>query len=161
MKKPGFVYKIVLFILSVLLSFNVIFAQDRTSQDLRAIVESADFVFEADQMLPAGGASRTLIGEGYDVRLSKDSVSALLPYFGRAFSVAYGTTDGGIRLNTKDFDYKAKRRKKGGWTITIEPKDADIRQMYFTVHENGFATLNVNSNNRQSIAYTGRVVKRK
>lgn len=158
MRKPGFIYKIVLFVLSVLLSFNLIFAQDNKGQDLKQLLHSRNFVFKAEQMIPTGGLSRNIATENYDMRLIKDSISTLLPYFGRAFTAVYGSADGGVRLNTKNFDYKVKNRRKGGWNVTIVPDGSDIREMYLTVTETGFATLNVTSNNRQFISYTGRVV---
>lgn len=160
MKKSGFFYKIVLFILSVLLSFNLIFAQDK-EQDIKKLVQSRDFIFKAEQVLPVGMSGRNIVTENYDLRMMKDSISTLLPYFGRAFTAVYGGTDGGVRLNTTNFDYKVKDRRKGGWNVTIEPQQSDIRQMHLTVSETGFATLNVISNNRQSISYTGRIVARK
>jgi hypothetical protein len=49
-------------------------------------------------------------------------------------------------------------RKKGGWEITITPKDGkDVRNCQLTVYESGNANLLVNSNNRQSINYSGEV----
>ena len=160
MKKPAFVYKIVLFILSVLLSFNLIFAQNNKEQDIRKLIQSREFTFMAEQMLPTGGIGRNIVTENYDLRLLNDSISVLLPYIGRAFTAAYGSSEGGVRLNTKNFDYKVKNRKKGGWNITIKPGRSDIREMNLIVSETGFATLNVISNNRQSISYTGRIVPR-
>jgi hypothetical protein len=161
MKKTGFIYKIVLFILSVFVSFNLIFAQDNKTQDVRSLIQSRNFIFKADQMIPSGFSSRNITAENYDLRLLKDSISIMLPYMGRAYTAVYNSTEGGIRLNSKNFNYKIADRKKGGWNITIEPENSDIRQMFLTVSENGFASLNVTSTNRQSISYTGRIVQGK
>jgi hypothetical protein len=42
----------------------------------------------------------------------------------------------------------------------ITPKDnRDVRQMNFTISASGYATLQVSSNNRQSISYNGYISK--
>ncbi|MNY56250.1 hypothetical protein D3C86_1923090 [compost metagenome] len=64
--------------------------------------------------------------------------------------------DSGIKFKSKNFKYKADKKKKGSWQITINPKDTrDTQSMTLNVSENGYATLNVNSNNRQSISFNG------
>src|SRR4029079_1054284 len=123
-------------------------------------VQSKHFVFKAQTVLPTTGGSRQLTTE-YEVKLSGDSVVAYLPYFGRAYSVAYGER-GGIDFTSTKFEYKIKQGKKGGWDITIKPADAkDIQQLNFTISENGYANLQVKSNNRQPISFYGYIVKKK
>ena len=97
----------------------------------------------------------------YDVKFFGDSIVAYLPYFGRAYSVPYGG-EGGINFTSTQFEYKAKPRKKGGWDISIKPKDTrDVRELNFTISETGSANLQVSSNNRQPISFQGHVVERK
>ena len=158
MKKPTYIYKIVLFVLSALVSFQVIFAQDK-EQEIKELVLSKDFAFKVDNVVPMSGNSR-IITSYYDLQLIKDSIAVYLPYFGRAYSATFGNTEGGVRLNGSNFDYKIKERRKGGWEITIRPQDPEIREMNLTISREGYASLNVTSNNRQPISYNGRIIKR-
>lgn len=141
-------------------SSMVIHAQDLDKSVVQNFIKTKEFVFKAQTVLPMTGMSRQLTSE-YDVRFLGDSVVAYLPYFGRAYSAGYGE-GGAIDFTSTKFEYKVKERKKGGWDISIKPQDAkDVQALNFTVSENGYATLQVTSNNRQSISYNGYVMERK
>ncbi len=89
----------------------------------------------------------------YDLRVTPDSVIADLPYFGRAFSAPYGSTDNGIKFISTNFSYTSKFRKNR-WEILIQPKDAtDIDRVTISIFNNGRSTVRVQSNNRQSISF--------
>lgn len=139
---------------------TVIHAQDLDKSILQNIIKTKEFVFKAQTVLPMTGMSRQLTSE-YDVRFLGDSVVAYLPYFGRAYSGGYGE-GGGIDFTSTKFEYKVKERKKGGWDISIKLHDAkDVQALSFSISENGSASLQVASNNRQSISYYGYVMERK
>lgn len=145
-------------LLILLLSATASQAQDK---NVTSLVESKNFVFIAETVLPLSGQFRQLTSE-YDLRVLGDSVVAYLPYFGRAYSAPLDPTQGGIQFTSTDFEYSQQSRKKGGWNISIKPKDArDVRQMTLSIRENGNASLQVNSNNRQSISYNGHIEPRK
>jgi hypothetical protein len=138
----------------------VIHAQGLDKSAVQNFIKTTEFVFKAQTVLPMTGMSRQLTSE-YDVRFLGDSVVAYLPYFGRAYSAGYGE-GGGIDFTSTKFEYKVKERKKGGWDISIRPQDAkDVQSLNFTVSENGYASLQVTSNNRQPISYNGYVMERK
>jgi hypothetical protein len=130
------------------------------NQDTAAVkkmIADQQYVFKAQQAMPLGGKTIQLTSD-YDIKITKDSVLAYLPYFGRAYSANIGSSEGGIKFNSKQFDYTV-REKKGGWNISIKPKDAkDVQQLEFSIFNNGNASLNVNSTNRQAISYSGFVV---
>lgn len=141
-------------------SSMVIHAQGLDKSAVQNFIKTKEFVFKAQTVLPMTGMSRQLTSE-YDVRFLGDSVVAYLPYFGRAYSAGYGE-GGGIDFTSTKFEYKVKERKKGGWDISIRPQDAkDVQSLNFTVSENGYASLQVTSNNRQPISYNGYVMERK
>ena len=122
--------------------------------------EKKEFVFKAQSATPMSGMTRQLTTD-YDVRFLGDSVISYLPYFGRAYSAGYGE-GGGIDFTSTKFEYKVIERKKGGWAVSIKPKDVrDVQTMNFSISENGYATLQVNSNNRQPISFYGYIVERK
>lgn len=129
-------------------------AQNKEST-IKDIVEAKEFVFHAQTALPFSGSSRQLTSE-YDLKVSKNSIVSFLPFFGRAYSLPYGGRDGGFNFTSKEFEYSAEGRKKGGWDITIKPRDVtDFREFLLTLSENGYGTLHVISDNRQSISFTG------
>ena len=135
-------------------------AQDKRVA-IKNLVDSGEFIFHAQTAMSSSGPTKQLTSE-YDVRLSKNAFVSHLPYFGRAYSAPYGSGDGGFNFTSKDFHYSFKTRKKGGWNITIKPKDVtDVREFLLTVSENGYGTLQAMSNNRQPISFTGYVTELK
>ena len=146
--------KIFLFALIVAICTSRGFAQQKEST-ISNIVEARQFIFHAQTALPTTGASRQLTSE-YDLTVTKNSVVSYLPFFGRAYSLPYGSTEGGFNFTSTKFDYSSTNRKKGGWEISIKPKDiADFREFSLTLSENGYGTLQVITNNRQPISFTG------
>ena len=101
------------------------------------------------------GRTRQLTPD-YDLRVSKTEITSYLPYFGRAYTPPIDPSRGGIQFTSKDFDYTATPRKKGGWDVTIKPKDyQDVQQMSLNISASGYATLQVTSSSRQPISFNG------
>lgn len=139
--------------------FEAVSAQEANSTTLKTILSSKSFIFRAQSAWPLQGTVVQLTS-GYDMKVLHDSLNTYLPYFGRAFTAGYGN-DGGINFTSKKFDYKVREKQKGGWEVTIKPNDArDIVEMNYSVSTNGYATLQVISNNRQAISYYGIIEKR-
>jgi hypothetical protein len=127
---------------------------------IKHLIDSQNFVFKAQSVMPLGGRTRQLTSD-YDLRVSKGSVVSYLPYFGRAYSATPGAT-GGIEFTSKDFEYNIKENKKGGWDVVIKPKDThDVRELFLTIFKNGRADLLVTSTDRQNISYTGYITENK
>ncbi len=122
---------------------------------IQHLINSKRYVFVAQTVLPMSGRTINLTTD-YDVRVSGDTVVSDLPYFGRAFVAPIDPSEGGIHFTSTNFNYNIKERKKGGWDIAILPKDTkDVRQLFLSVTESGYGTLQVISNNRQQISYNG------
>lgn len=150
----GAIHKSLVFVLLAGLGLQGLHAQDKKLA-IKSMVDSSQFVFHAQTAIPTQGPTRQLTSE-YDFSISRDVVISHLPYFGRAYSVTYGSADGGYNFTSKEFEYKSTARKKGGWQISIKPRDVpDFREFLLTVSENGYGTLQVASNNRQPISFTG------
>jgi len=140
-------------ICSIALSSAVVCAQEADKAQVKHFIESKEFVFKAQTVLPMSGGSRQLTTD-YDVRLLGDSIISYLPYFGRSYTATYGSDAGGIDFTSTKFDYKAKARKKGGWDVTIKPADVkEVQELNFTISDNGSANLRVTSTNRQPISF--------
>ncbi|WP_109699215.1 DUF4251 domain-containing protein [Chitinophaga deserti] len=131
-------------------------ASSTSTADMKSIISARTFVFQAQTVLPMSGRTRQVSGDGYEVIISKDTVNSYLPYFGRAYSAPIDPSRGGYDFVSTNFEYTETPRKDGGWEITIKPRDVrDIQQMFLSVSENGYGSLQVTSNNRQPISYNG------
>ncbi len=132
------------------------FSQDADAVAIKNMVDSQRYVFVAQIALPMGGRSRHL-DASYDVKIKKDTIIAYLPYYGRSYNAGYGGSDGGIDFTSKDFKYTKEDGKKGGWTVTISPKDVKdpSQKLVLSITESGSAYLTVSSNNRQNISFNG------
>ncbi|MGM9477702.1 DUF4251 domain-containing protein [Pedobacter sp. GSP4] len=137
------------------------------------IVADKNYVFVANSAMPMsnndiskvlnmmpggqGGASINLSGSQYDVRVTKDSVVAYLPYYGRSFSAPMDPSQGGIKFTSKDFTYTESKNKKGAYTILINTKDVKRENYRFTINisTNGYASLTASSINKQPILFNG------
>ena len=155
-----------LFVITMFAFTNQIRAQDEKTDksdkqvSVKAMIDQHKYVFKAQSATPTRGRLVQLTSE-YDLAVTKDTVRSYLPYFGRSYSAPLDGKGGGIEFISKDFEYIQKDRKKGGWDITIKPKDvSDVREMYLTVFDNGSASLRVNSNNREPISYNGYVMEK-
>jgi hypothetical protein len=135
-------------------------AQSKDSA-ITSMIESQRYIFHARTALPQSGPSKVLTSDYY-LKVIKDSIVCELPFYGRAYSSSYGSTSGGFHFTSTKFDYTSKPGKKGGWEIVIKPKDVqDFRQFSLSLSTSGFGTLQVLSNNRQQISFTGDITSMK
>lgn len=138
---------------AILFSSVSINAQNDTAL-IRQKIEAKRFTFVAQTATPLRGRLIQLTSQ-YDLKVTPDSLISFLPYYGRAYSAPYGSSDGGINFTSVKFDYKNAWKKKK-WEITIKPGDFnEINEMSLTVFPNGSASLRVQSNNRDAISFSG------
>lgn len=156
----------VLSLASILLAFIAVSCtapsevQTTGTSDIKALIEGKRYVFQAQMAQPTRSTSRQLTGE-YELRVAGDSLIAQLPYFGRAYQAPMDMRGGGIDFTTTDYSYSIGPKRKGRWNITFDPKGkSDVRSMMLSVSEDGYASLQVLSNNRDPITFTGIVVAR-
>jgi hypothetical protein len=145
---------LILFAIGIFGGSSVINAQEKKADEIKRIVESQNYVFVPQMANPQIGSSRQLTPD-YDLTIAKDTVISFLPYFGRAYVAPVNPSEGGIKFTSTKFDYKPSNDGKS-WKITIKPKDApEVQQLYLDIFDNGNATLQVISTNRQNISFTG------
>ena len=122
---------------------------------IKEMVGNQHYTFKAQSVTPMSGRLRQLTSD-YDLQVSKDAIVSQLPYFGRAYSAPMSPSDAGLQFTSKEFDYTVTNKKKGGWDIVIKYKDTrDVKQMQLSIFDNGTASLQAISNNRQPISYNG------
>lgn len=147
----------------LLMAFNVN-AQTEKNKDqefskVQNIIESKNYLFKAERMLPASGISKLLISE-YTLSIKGTKTKANLPYYGRAYNAEYGG-NGGIKFDSELTNYEFKiNEKKRKIKINFKVKGKnDFYKCYLTVTRGGSATLSVQSQNKQTINYWGDVEK--
>ena len=152
---------IAVFLLTIL-ACAAINAQDKTEASVEKMLASRNFIFKAESVTPQTGGFRQLITSDYDVMVTKDTVISWLPYFGRAYTAPINPSEGGIKFTSTRFDYTESKKDKKGWSIIIKPKDvSSVNTLFLTVFNNGTASLQVNSINRQSISFRGYIIENK
>jgi hypothetical protein len=126
--------------------------QDQYSQ-LKNWIDSKQYRFHAISATTKYGRSIQPSGD-YFLELNNNLLSMDLPYYGRSYSTVYPGTDVGIEFNTLEFTYIADTAKKGGWEITVLPKnESNASKISMSVTTSGYCTLSVSSNSRQPISY--------
>jgi len=125
--------------------------------EVKRLIESRNYVFSPQTVTPLSGNTFQLTSE-YFLKVNNDSLDSHLPYFGVAFNARFGSTDSPLTFSSTDFTYSIKESRKDGYEITIrinKPDDPDL--ILLSVSSGGYATLRVNSMNRQSISFYGEI----
>lgn len=123
---------------------------------IRQKVNDANFTFTAKHAYPTSFKS-IYLSPFYSVKVSSDTISSHLPYYGRAYSAPMDPTEGGIKFTSTAFDYDVKQGKKSGnWIVKIKVNNKGNHiSLLFDVWENGTARLTVSDSKRQPISFEG------
>ena len=116
-------------------------------------LQSANFRIEIDRMYPVRGSSQHVTN--YSVTVKDGVLNSHLPYIGQAWRVPYG---GGHALNFKaDIgSYNVARTRDDGYEVRIFVRTDEDQHVYtLTVFNNGRASLDVQSQNRERISFSG------
>lgn len=153
-------------ILTTIIIFSALFTSCKTTEKLSKEeviarttekVENRNYTFMAERALPMGGKSIN-INYNYSLKVSNDTITAYLPYFGRAYTAPLSSEDNGIKFTSTDFEYSTSDKKKGMWNVQIKTNDNQKRfQLSLSISENGDATLNVQDTHKQSITFYGQI----
>ncbi len=157
----------ILLILFCFFSFNG-FAQEKTKKQLKqesqlkkqkeieVLINSKNFVFDAEKVYPQGTRMINLDYNTYTLKFNSENVVCDLPFFGRAFNVGYGS-DGGIKFEGKPQNIRIEQKGKKYLIRTTVNGTNDVYDLLFTIFYDGGTSVNINSNNRASISYDGRI----
>ncbi|MDR1516509.1 MAG: DUF4251 domain-containing protein [Dysgonamonadaceae bacterium] len=136
--------------------------KEAKAQEIQQKMDDFRFTFNATYASPTGFRP-IYLSPFYDLKVSKDSVQAYLPYYGRTYVAPMNPSEGGYKFTSTDFEYKVSEgKKKGNWRIEINPKDVNVPSqrdvsLLLDVWENGNARLDVISTDRQPISFQGEV----
>jgi len=162
MKTRSIKFKTISLVILFFSSFVILNAQESKENKyavIKNIVEAKQYVFIAESALPVNGRNRQL-SPGYKLELRMDTLISDLPYFGRAYTAPIDPAEGGIQFTSVDFEYQANPGKKGSWDISIKPKDGKgVNRFSLYISKSGRASLQVVSNNRQTISFNGYITE--
>ena len=116
-------------------------------------LKAGDFRIDIDRMYPLRGGSQHV--SNYSLSLKDGVLNSHLPYIGQAWRVPYG---GGHALNfsAEIGSYDVVRTRDGGYEVRIFVKTDEDQHVYtLTVFDNGRASLDVQSQNRERISFSG------
>ncbi|MEP6675873.1 MAG: DUF4251 domain-containing protein [Ferruginibacter sp.] len=141
---------------SAFIFFTAFFQATQAQQrDIKKLVDSQSYIFNAQTAYPSTGGSRQL-SYGYDLTITKDKIVAYLPYFGRAYTAPVDPSEGGIKFTSTSFDYTVTAGKKSGWDVAIKLKDVNtVQEFSLTIFDNGTASLSIIPLNKQAITFDG------
>jgi len=150
-----------LLILAIMLSgFTPLKAQKANKKDaqfkeMKALIESGRYEFVVRSVQPTG--ARTINTTTLYTLEVRDSIyKAYLPYFGRVYQPQYGG-NGGIEFEARPENLeKSLNEKKRMVNVKFQIKGENEKyDLYLSVGSSGYASLSVNSQNRQPISYNG------
>ena len=127
--------------------------QVREAQMVDENVRAGNFVIDITRMIPLRGSSQHV--NDYSVRVKDGILTSHLPFVGQAWRVPYG---GGHALNFKEKigSYSVVPLEKEGYQVRLYVKTDEDEHLYlFYIYPNGRTTLDVHSQNRDRMSYTG------
>ncbi len=128
-------------------------------EEIKALIESKEFAFEADWATTAQGRRISLTSNTNFLKFNKDSVDIYLPYFGSSTSGgATMTGDGGIVYSGPANKFKMSvNDKKKKLIIDFEASDKNDTFVFtMDIFKGGNTLINMNSNYRSGIKYDGK-----
>lgn len=132
---------------------------EKAFEETRALVESKQFQIDIDRVYPQRGGDVTRFNPRGKITVRDSMAKGDLPFFGRAYSLPYGEGGGiefdapmkGLTIKTVE---KKKKKKTISFNFTVTGKN-DTYQLSIDVAPGGACSVNLNSNNRAQISYSG------
>jgi len=153
----------------VMITFFLVFSgfqpNDRKERRLQKEKEMFELIESGRFRFAASSAKSTLgnfnnLGVTYDLIFDSLKLKAYLPYYGRAYSVPYGGSDGVKFDLTAEKIEKIWNEKKRIYTFSTEVADKqDSYLINLTTGLSGYADLRITFRNRQQISYYGVIGK--
>ncbi|MBR5661710.1 MAG: DUF4251 domain-containing protein [Bacteroidales bacterium] len=116
-------------------------------------MDNRTYFIDVDQVLPRRGSTRHVTN--YSLTVNGDKLISHLPYFGQAWNIPYGGGKG-MSFESKISDYIESYPKPDRRQITLATNNGEDTFVFvIEVFNNGKATIDVRSRNREPIAYYG------
>ena len=126
-------------------------------QDVLYLLKSKEYEFIGRKANPQKGPLIDLTTRSNFLRIDNNNAAADMPYFGRAYSGGYSSSDGGIKFDGIMENYQLiQNDKKKKVTVKFKVKgEGDVYNCTLSLSGKENASLSVLSNNKQGINYTG------
>lgn len=126
-------------------------------EKIRSLVQSGKYEFIGRKANPQSGRQIDLTTRSNFLRINGENAAAEMPFFGRAYSGGYSSSDGGIKFDgpMEDFDIQQNDKKR---RVVIKFKvrgTGDTYSCTLSISSMESASLSVSSNKKQGISYTG------
>jgi hypothetical protein len=158
--KLSFLYRSFAVVLALSFFINQGFSQEKQSGKATIasdFVNERQFTFVPQSATPLGGRY-IVLNYDFSFKINGDSIVSYLPYYGRAFVAQYNPTEGPLTFTSTDFNYNINKSDGKKQELVIETKDRTYNnKFFFTIFNDGTASLQVTSTDRQPIIYQGRV----
>ncbi len=130
----------------------------KQAEEVKQMMNDRNFVYRPTQANPMGG-STVRLDFSFSTEVQGDTIHSYMPYYGRAYSVDYGTRKGPFDFTLPTDNYTFKK-VKNGYLVSFDVKNGQDNLSYnFNISENGYASLTIVSTNRQAISYYGTLEK--
>lgn len=128
-------------------------------EQIQALVESGKYEFIGRKANPQKGRQIDLTTRSNFLRISSEKASADMPYFGRAYSGGYSSSDGGIKFDGPMENLEVQQNdKKRRVIIKFKVKGTvDMYTCTLSISSLENSSLSVSSNKKQGISYTGTI----
>ena len=133
--------------------------EDVISDPVGALLDSENFEFIANTMFPMGQPSKNLVGSDYSVSFSPKMILSDLPFSGVAHRGMGVGRDKGMRFQGKPMDFSIIHSEKEYHVTASVKTDDDSFDISMDVSKTGYATLTIESKNRESVSYQGEIRK--
>ena len=132
--------------------------QAEAVEEARQLIESRNFEIKINQVYPQSGRDVSRFNPRGKITVKDSIAEGFLPFFGRAYRLPYGE-GGGIEFDNAMQDTKLEVREKRKnksvvFSFRVPGKD-DTYQISIETMGGGNCSVNLISNNRTQISYSG------
>jgi hypothetical protein len=129
-------------------------------EQVASLIESGEYHYSVRSATPTGGKTIQITSD-YQLAAKEGIYNAYLPFFGRAYTAPYGG-GGGIEFKGEPENLKVERNdSKYSITVSFEIEGENDRyNVHLEVSSGGYGTMVINSRNRASISYYGKITAR-
>jgi len=124
-------------------------------EQTQKLIENKNFEFIPDHAIPTRGRSVSI--SNFSVKVKGDTIVSYLPYYGRAYSVDYGSNSSPFDFTLVSEESNFSSNDKYNELKYMVKKGSDSLTYRFKIFEYGSSSLDVNSTNRQPISFRGQV----
>lgn len=142
---------IILIVATLTFASSPLVAQEATNRG------EGSYEFLARTVLPVSLPPKDISADNYSVIFSKDKIVSELPYFGTARGAANLGRDKGMRFSGKPEHYEVQRNEKETIIEAVVKTENDRFVLTLTFSPSKYATLNIQSRNREVIVYQGEI----